>query len=298
MAEVVVGVDGTEGSARAVRVALQEAAVLGDALRVVHVFATTPYVGAVPGYGYDLPPVSTLGGEVWAKELVEEAVREARAGAPVPGVSIVADAEPGDAGTELVRASTLADLLVVGARRHGTLASVVIGSASNHVLHHAQCPVLVVPSGPGPVRPWHRVVVGVDGSDCGDAALRWAAARASAHGCPLLVVHTWQLVTNPDWFGEVPIDVSQYGEQIEDWLQVHVREVLGDRPDLPVEVRAVRDDTAAGLLSSAGPDDLLVIGSRGRGGFASLVLGSVALQCAHHARSAVAVLRSGTGPTP
>jgi nucleotide-binding universal stress UspA family protein len=213
-------------------------------------------------------------------------------------VRVVTDVQVGDAGTDLVRASTLADLLVLGARRHGAMASLAIGSASNYVLHHAQCPVLVVPAAAGGVRGWNRVVVGVDGSDCGDAALRWGAARARAHGCPLLVVHTWQLVTNPDWFGEVPADAGQYGKQVVEWLEEHVDEVLSDHGEVVVEARAVRDSAASGLLSATGPEDLLVVGSRGRGGFTDLVLGSVALQCAHHARSAVAVLRAGTGPTP
>ena len=74
--------------------------------------------------------------------------------------------------------------------------------------------------------------------------------------------------------------------------------MLPDVGDLRVEMRAVRDEPANGLLAATGPEDLLVIGSRGHGAVKDLLLGSVALQCAHHARSAVAVLRTGVVATP
>lgn len=298
MAEVVVGVDGSEASERALRVALREASVLKDTVRVVHSWRVLPYVGGVPGLGYDITPVELEDRSGWAGEFLTDIVDRAQRDTGLTDVPVVKDARAGDAGTDLVHASALADLLVLGTRRHGPFASAVVGSATNYVLHHAQCPVMVVPAASGPVKPWTRVVVGVDGSDCGASALTWAARRARSNGCPLLVVHAWQLVTNPDWFGTPPVSAEQYGKQVEAWLHEHVDEVLGEHADLVVEVRAIQDYPAAGLLATTGPEDLLVIGSRGRGSFTHLMLGSVAMQCAHHARSAVTVLRAGTGPTP
>jgi nucleotide-binding universal stress UspA family protein len=297
MAEVVVGVDGSEASERALRVALREAAVLGDQVRALHSWRVLPYLG-VPGMGYDVTALELEDRSGWAEEFLTDLVGKAQGEMGLTDVTVIRDARAGDAGTELVRASTLADLLVLGTRRHSPFASAVVGSATNYVLHHAQCPVMVVPASTGPVGPWARVVVGVDGSDCGDSALHWAAERARANGCPLLVLHAWQLVTNPEWFGSPPVSAEKYGKQVEAWLHDHVDEMLADHGDLTIEVRAVQDYAAAGLLAATGPEDLLVIGSRGRGSFTNLLLGSVAMQCAHHARSAVAVLRAGTGPTP
>lgn len=297
MAEVVVGIDGSEASERALRVALREAAVRGDDVRALHSWRVLPYVGAVPGLGYDISPLTLEDRGGWALGFLTDLVGKAQRELGLTDVTVVNDARAGDAGTDLVQASTLADLLVLGTRRHGAFASAVIGSATNYVLQHAQCPVMVVPAARGPIAPWTRVVVGVDGSDCGDSALRWAASRARADGCPLLVVHAWQLFTNPDWFGEQPVSAEQYGKQVESWLEDHVHEVLPDQGDLRIEVRAVQDYAAAGLLAATGPEDLLVVGSQGHGSFTNLVLGSVAMQCAHHARSAVTILRAGTGPT-
>jgi nucleotide-binding universal stress UspA family protein len=297
MAEIVVGVDGTEASERALRVALREASVLGDHVRALHSWRVLPYAGAVPGLGYDITPLALEDRSSWAEEFLGEVVEKAQLEMGLGDIAVVRDARAGDAGTDLVQAAMLADLIVLGTRRHGSFASAVVGSAANYVLHHAPCPVMVVPAATGPVKAWTRVVVGVDGSDCGDSALRWAAGRARANQCPLLVVHAWQLIANPDWFGAPPASAEQYGKQVDSWLHEHVDEVLSDHHDLTVEVRAVQDFAAAALLAATGPEDLLVVGSRGRGSFTHLMLGSVAMQCAHHARSAVAVLRAGTGPT-
>jgi nucleotide-binding universal stress UspA family protein len=285
MTEIVVGIDGSAASHRALEVAVHEARLRQADLRVVHSWHVTAYPVMPPGCGYEMAPLELEDRAVMAKTYVEQLLVTV----PHDGVVIATDIQPGDAGQSLVHASKLGDLLIVGSRRHGTLASLLIGSAANYVLHHAHCPVMVVPAGTGPVQ-CRQVVVGVDGSDCGDAALRWAADRATAYGCPLVIVHAWQLITSPDWFGGLQVDREVYAEQIESWLAEHVAEVLPDRADLKVELRAVQDSTAGALTSAAGVHDLLVVGSRGRSGLAGLVLGSVAMQCVHHTKGAIAVL--------
>ena len=294
MAHIVVGYDGSAASEPALTTALREARRLDAELRVVTVWRTTPYVGSVPGYGYDvLPPLDDMKDQLTL--VAQEAVARARAATGCADVPVQHDVGPGDPGTQLVAASTTADLLVLGPRRHGAVVSALVGSATNYVLHHAECPVLVaVPDAPPA---WGKVVVGVDDSDCARAALRWAAARATTAGCPLLVVHSWELLTSPDAFGAQLPDRALYAKQVEAWLHEVVDEVLG-RSSTGVEVRAVHDSAASGLLGCTQPEDLLVLGSRGRGALSALVLGSVALSCVHHARCSVAVLRTGTGPTP
>lgn len=300
MAEVVVGVDGSGAGALALRVALQEAALRHAELRVLHSWRTPPVAGMVPGIGYDVSDLVLEDRSAWASDLLDDAVAQARtAGGPdVAGVHVVKDVRAGDAGTDLVLASKGADLLVLGARRHGALTSALVGSATNYVLHRAQCPVLVVPANPGDGHRWRRVVVGVDGSEGSDEALRWAAAEALRHGCPLLAVHAWLLRTNPEWLGSTSTTDADYARGVEEWLTAHVDTVLGGHPDLVLEVRAVESTAAAAVIGACGPEDLLVVGTRGRSALADLLLGSVAMQCAHHARSAVTLVRAAPGSQP
>jgi nucleotide-binding universal stress UspA family protein len=295
--ELVVGVDGSEASEHALRVALHEAATTHEAVRVLHTW-TVPVTGSMTAYTMDFPGLQSPLRQETAAGFLDDIVRAAQHDVGDLDVQLVQDVHAGDAGTELLRAAEHADLLVIGTRQHGGLLSAVLGSATNYVLHHATCPVMVVPASTAPVTSWAKVVVGVDGSEVGDAALRWGAHRARAHGCPLLAVHTWQLITNPDWYGVPTTSASSYANQVESWLRDHVDTVLAEgRDGLSVEVRAVQDQAASGLLGSTAADELLVVGSRGRGGFTDLVLGSVAMQCAHHARSAVTVVRPAKGAT-
>jgi len=151
--------------------------------------------------------------------------------------------------------------------------------------------------GPQAEASWERVVVGVDGSDCSRSALRWAAARARQSSCRLVVVHAWELMTSPDWYGMPLPDAPLYDKQVRSWLEDEIDEVLGAN-DLDVELRSVHEAAGNGLLHCTTPADLLVLGSRGRGRVSEILVGSVTMTCVHHARCSIAVLRSGTGPTP
>ena len=294
--EVIVGYDGTSGSEAAVRAGLREAHLRGDDLRVVAVFRSAPYVGMVPGLSYEVPmPDASVTGHL--RESSESALASARVATGVTGAQVkaVIDVGPGDPATALVTAGALADLLVIGARRHGSFVSAMLGSATNYVLHHVQCPLLIVPA--DAPDSWRRVVVGVDGSDCSVSALHWAAATAARHGCPLEVVHGWEFVPPSAWAAPVSgLDPETYDKEIEEWLHGLVHLALGDG-DQAVTVRSVQERAAAALHEAAGPEDLLVVGSRGHGLMGEAFLGSVSSSCVHHARGSVAVLRAGGGPT-
>src|SRR5579864_906432 len=141
-----------------------------------------------------------------------------------------------------------------------------------------------------------RIVVGVDGSDCSVTALRWAAHEAQLRDATIEVVHAWHY----PYVGEHPLFVA-YGVT-ERVLVEAGREVLdrsidraGLRPmGMRLEAILVHSRAAAALLAAAKGADLLVVGSRGRGGFAGLMLGSVSQQCAHHAPCPVVILPSTT----
>jgi nucleotide-binding universal stress UspA family protein len=136
----------------------------------------------------------------------------------------------------------------------------------------------------------HRVVVGVDGSESSKHALRWAARQAGFTGATLEAVTGWEY---PAFFGFAPTvpDGIDYGELAGRALDQSIDEVFGaDRP-ARLETRVVARHPALALVEASEGADLLVVGSRGYGGFADALLGSVSTYCIHHAHCPVTVIR-------
>ena len=135
-----------------------------------------------------------------------------------------------------------------------------------------------------------RIVVGIDGSAGSKEALRWAAQQAKSTGAALEVVIAWHY---PVFYGWAPGPQDfDFGDAAEQALTGAIDEVLGS--DRPARLRTrVTEGNAAQVLVDASADaDLLVVGSRGYGGFADALLGSVSTYCVHHARCPVTVIRS------
>ena len=138
-----------------------------------------------------------------------------------------------------------------------------------------------------------RIVVGVDGSDTSLAALRWAVAEARLRGAEVDAVHAWSYPAFTSAHGFVPPPTFARDDLVAEATTTLDRacESLHER-DMVVS-RIVEEGPAARcLLDSAKDADLLVVGSRGRGGFAGLLLGSVSQQCAHHAPCPIAIVPS------
>ena len=143
-----------------------------------------------------------------------------------------------------------------------------------------------------------RIVVGVDGSDQSQAALRWAAREADLRDADLAVVLVWDLFNQHHVDGSKKFDPSYDGTDAEAALQAIVERTLGTERAASVDRRAVCEVPAPGLLDAAKEADLLVVGARGLGGFRGLLLGSVSQQVLHHATGPVAVVRSTDASTP
>lgn len=135
-----------------------------------------------------------------------------------------------------------------------------------------------------------RIVVGVDGSPTSEPALRWALEQARLTGGTVAAVQAWDM---PISYG-VPVVLST-GEDLaaaaERVLEETVAKVAADYPQVSVERRVVRGHPATVLLDAAEDAELLVVGSHGRGGFVSALLGSVSQHCIHHASCPVVVVR-------
>lgn len=133
------------------------------------------------------------------------------------------------------------------------------------------------------------IVVGVDGSDSSKDALRWAAKQARLTGAAVHAIATWDFPTGYGW-GPYISDLDLAGEARKG-LDRTVEQALSDMPDVPVVAR-VEQGHAAGVLVAASRDaDLLVVGSRGRGAFSGMLLGSVSQHCAQNAACPVLIMR-------
>jgi len=137
-----------------------------------------------------------------------------------------------------------------------------------------------------------RIVVGVDGSPSSCEALRWAADEARRAGALLEVVTSWEFPTTYGWVPPYPPDFDPGGDARR-VLEDTVAEVLGEHPDVALDMRVVEGHAAPVLVEESRGAMLLVVGSRGHGGFTGMLLGSVSEHCVHHAACPVTVVRDG-----
>jgi nucleotide-binding universal stress UspA family protein len=147
------------------------------------------------------------------------------------------------------------------------------------------------------------IIVGLDESEHSKEALRWAIEEGRIHGSPVVAVHAWQPPSVPPVAGlepgaaavpmfDWPALVTEAENAATELAERIVREVAGDDPGTEVRAVAVEDAPASALVEAAKGADLVVVGSRGLGGFKGLVLGSVSHQVAQHAPCPVVIHRT------
>ena len=140
---------------------------------------------------------------------------------------------------------------------------------------------------------WSTIVVGVDGSPGSRKALTWAAAEAADHGADLVVLNVWEHTLMPP-AGSVSVSehyVPGPSQATADELLQVIKEELGEDPPVRVRPHVKQGRPAKVLIEESTNADLLVVGKRGHGGFAGLVLGSVSQHVAAYAKCPVAVVR-------
>jgi nucleotide-binding universal stress UspA family protein len=137
------------------------------------------------------------------------------------------------------------------------------------------------------------IIVGVDGSACSKEALAWAARQARLTGSTLQVVATWTL---PTTYGFAPPVSESFDAQSEmqGMLDRTVKEVVGERPPFPLETKVLPGHPATVLTEMSRDASLVIVGSRGHGGFVGLLIGSVSEHLTTHAHCPVVVVRPGT----
>ena len=184
-------------------------------------------------------------------------------------------------------------MIVVGTRGLGEFCWHMLGSVSSGLLHHAHCPVAIVhdPDSAGrEIRDDAPVLLGVDGSPASEAATALAFDEASRQRVPLVALLAWSDVgvfpiLGMDWQVYRDEGDEVLGERLAGWQEIY--------PDVQVHRRLVCDVPARWLVNESESAQLVVLGSRGRGGFDGLHLGSVSSAVAQSARVPVVVVRSG-----
>ena len=140
---------------------------------------------------------------------------------------------------------------------------------------------------------WKTIVVGVDGSPPSRTALTWAADVAADHGAELVVLTVWEhTLLPPMGSGGVPRSpLPDPREQATEDLLTVIKDELGEDPPVPVQPLVKEGNPAEVLIKQSADADLLVVGTRGRGGFKGLLLGSVSQHVTAHAKCPVTVVR-------
>ena len=290
--DVVVGFDGTLTGECAVDWAAHDADRRGAALRIVtaNPHVELPYGGVGAG---GVPPVDRM-------ELAERVVAEGRrqAAKTLDESRISTVAASGHAAAALVRESQDASVVVVGHPTRGKAREYVTGSVAFAVAAHADCDVAVVPKGdlvlPGPDRP---VVVGVDGASEGERAALRGAEVAARCGATLEIVQAWRLPSVTGWTGSpagvdvLPDEIEYYEKAARDSVEAVAATVRQSHPNLVVRTKIVEDHPVTVLLGEAERAGLLVVGTRGLGGFKRIILGSVSRAVIHYAEVPVLVVR-------
>jgi nucleotide-binding universal stress UspA family protein len=140
---------------------------------------------------------------------------------------------------------------------------------------------------------WKTVIVGVDGSPSSHKALTWAADEAADHGADLIVLNVWEHTLLPP-AGSVSVSeryVPDPSQRTANDLLEEIKGVLGENPPLLVQPVVKQGNAAEVLIEQSAGAELLVVGTRGHGGFRGLVLGSVSQHVAAYAKCPVTVVR-------
>jgi nucleotide-binding universal stress UspA family protein len=287
---VVVGVDGSAAGDAALHWAVDEAARRGSPLRVVHALDRGDSEAFLLAN-----PVFVAAQRAAAEQVLDDAVD--RACGRAPGLDVRPVLEVGFPAVVLLEQAGGGDVVVVGSRGRGGFAGLLLGSTSMRVVQHARGTVVVVRCTTGDVAAGPsagRIVVGADGSPSDEPALRFAFDRARSRGLGVTALRAWP---PPAVYLDTPAAHrwELLEKEAEAVLSADVEPWRVRYPQVDVVERVVFGSAGGALVAESAGAELVVVGRRGRGGVAGLLLGSVGQTALHHARCPVAVVPAAPG---
>lgn len=282
---VLVGVDGSEPSLRAAEWAAADAAATGRTVVVCYI-SDVSALADVP-----LPAEVRRSAHAYGLRMVDRALVRIRHTSPVDASGEVAEGNPA---AELIRRAAGAEQVVLGSRGAGGFDRLVLGSVGAEVAAHAPGPVIVVR---GEAHDRREVVVGVDASDRGHHALEYAFGYAARHGGRVHAIHAIHPLH--DRTASLPMPPISARPWMAPEHHLTARELLADAvapwavkyPAVEVEITVMEGSAPWALVQASNGAALVVVGSRGHGGFTGLLLGSVSQALLRHAACPVAVAR-------
>ena len=272
---IVVGTDGSRRADRAVDWAAAQAAVLGLPLSILHV------VPGRPTPSTPLTAVTASFAEGFREEALQRLERVVRRAHELYGdLEVTGEVVEGNAAYVLAQSSKEAALVVVGARGESAPLTVrLLGGVSDQVAAYARGPIAVIPDEEHAF-PDGPVVLGVDESPEARAAMWFAFRTAAARGVPVVAIHAWQ-----------DRDSREIIARVTDIVEGMLAEARAEYPDVPVGVRVVHGKPHHELVHASKEAGLVVVGSRGIGGFTGLLLGSTSKRVLRDAHCPVVVTR-------
>jgi nucleotide-binding universal stress UspA family protein len=284
---IVIGYDGSPGSQDALRWAAAEATRQMAPLRIIEAFELVIVSRPSPGHVVPLDALRTARQK--GLEAVAESIRLQH-----PGLQVETNLVGGGAVAAVLEEAERARLVVLGSRGLGGWSGLMVGSVASQVSTHAQCPVVVMPHDPRPhAHEEPTVVVGVDGSKASAKAIEFAFDQAEAMHAHVVAVHAWTspFLTYADGASMLQFDEEKIQDEARLLVAESVAGAAADHPDVRWTTELVSGSAAQALARRSASADLMVVGSRGRGGFTGLLLGSVGQSVLHHTQCPIAIVR-------
>ena len=301
---IVVGIDGSQQSNCALIWAAGQAKLRKLPLHLVTAYTVPIFAASGLDGGY-----ATVDDDV-IRQGAEAVLRESAAKVAHLDIEMDARVENGDAAGVLLDLSETAELLVFGSRGRGGFIGRLLGSVSSALPAHAKCPTVTVPLSCAPrleadleagtpessVELEKVVTVGVDGSDQARYAVLVAAEQAERSGCTLRIICAVQPYTGSLAWMPAPVDRDALFAEIQEQLDAGEKWLRNHFPKLPIEVNLLEGSAVEALVKATETTELVVMGTRGRGGFAGMMLGSTTDGVRHHAKGPVMVVRDKADP--
>lgn len=289
---ILVGVDGSREALQAAEWAAARAKLNNAQLQLVCAYALPSYTAASMESGFAVIDNDVI--RASAQTVVDETLTHlAKLGYQAEG-----RVEPGDPTAVLVQLSEQADLIVVGTRGTGGFADRLLGATSSALPAYSRCPVVVVPGRGADQQftPVKKIVIGVDGSRRSRKSLRRAIEEAALWGAQLTAVDAVPMASSAGVLAWLPATVNRESilRDVRDELKAICKaESAGS--GVEIHAHALDGNPAALLTEFSTAVELVVVGTRGRGGFAGVLMGSTSQSVLAHSTCPVLVVPTGDG---